>query len=93
MQQPDGMRVHYLCHLIIQLAWERFVVDQKDKAGITNKVWVVSVYLFVRPSIHLSVCHTVTTTSDLFDVFGLRKVPQQSRSFTYTIQRVLGRLC
>ena len=39
MQQPDGMRVHYLCHLIIQLAWERFVVDQKDKAGITNKVY------------------------------------------------------
>ena len=41
MQQPDGMRVHYLCHSIIQLAWERFVVDQKDKAGITNKVWIM----------------------------------------------------
>ena len=92
MQQPDGVRVHYLCHLINQLAWERFVVDQKDKAGITNKVGCV--FVCMHACICVCVCLCVwcmqTTTSsyitlDLFNVLGLCKVPEESRSHTNDI--------
>ena len=40
--QPDGLPVHYICSQILESAWAQYVVKEKAKRGIADKVGYLS---------------------------------------------------
>ena len=47
--QPDGLPVHYICSQILESAWAQYVVKEKAKRGIADKVSYLSPLLSPLP--------------------------------------------
>ena len=38
LEQPEGLPVHYICHRLGQSAWNKYVIFQKKRKGVVDKV-------------------------------------------------------
>ena len=38
LEQPEGLPVHYICHCLGQSAWNKYVILQKKRKGVVDKV-------------------------------------------------------